>query len=162
MPNYDKTQQLPIYQKAELLFQLVESLAASLPEDNELLQSMKEIMRADAMMLPAKIAGAEAGNIYSIRMQNAAIIRFHAMSLYTQVGGLSLYDESIDTSFTKEYVSQIRSVRNIEIRAQEKGFLEKGVPTVKATEIVNWLKADFDLGHGHANAIYAYFKGKRT
>jgi membrane fusion protein (multidrug efflux system) len=30
----------------------------------------------------------------------------------------------IDTSFTKEYVSQIKSVRNIEIRAQEKGFLE--------------------------------------
>ena len=29
-----------------------------------------------------------------------------------------------DTSFTKEYVSQIRSVRNIEIRAQEKGFLQ--------------------------------------
>ncbi|NUY80273.1 efflux RND transporter periplasmic adaptor subunit [Flavobacterium sp. MAH-1] len=31
----------------------------------------------------------------------------------------------IDTAFTKEYVSQIRSVRNIEIRSQEKGFLEK-------------------------------------
>jgi membrane fusion protein (multidrug efflux system) len=30
----------------------------------------------------------------------------------------------IDTSFTKEYVSQIRSLRNIEIRAQEKGFLQ--------------------------------------
>ena len=30
----------------------------------------------------------------------------------------------IDTSFTKEYVSQIRSVRNIEIRALEKGFLQ--------------------------------------
>jgi len=30
----------------------------------------------------------------------------------------------IDTSFAKEYVSQIRSVRNIEIRAQEKGFLQ--------------------------------------
>lgn len=30
----------------------------------------------------------------------------------------------IDTSFTKEYVSQIRSVRNIEVRAQEKGYLE--------------------------------------
>ncbi len=30
----------------------------------------------------------------------------------------------IDTSFTKMYVSQIRSVRNIEIRAQEKGFLQ--------------------------------------
>ncbi|MDB5120739.1 MAG: efflux transporter, family, subunit [Sphingobacteriales bacterium] len=30
----------------------------------------------------------------------------------------------IDTLFTKEYVSQIRSVRNIEIRAQEKGYLQ--------------------------------------
>jgi len=31
----------------------------------------------------------------------------------------------VDTSFTKEYVAQIRSLKNIEIRAQEKGFLEK-------------------------------------
>ncbi len=31
---------------------------------------------------------------------------------------------TIDTSFTKQYVSQIKSVRNIEIRAQEKGYLQ--------------------------------------
>ena len=31
----------------------------------------------------------------------------------------------MDTSLTKEYVSQIRSVRNIELRAQEKGFLQE-------------------------------------
>ena len=30
----------------------------------------------------------------------------------------------VDTSFTKQYVSQIKSVRNIEIRSQEKGFLQ--------------------------------------
>jgi len=30
----------------------------------------------------------------------------------------------MDTSFSKEYVSQIRSVRNIEIRSQEKGYLQ--------------------------------------
>jgi membrane fusion protein (multidrug efflux system) len=30
----------------------------------------------------------------------------------------------VDTSFSKEYVSQIRSIRNIEIRAQEKGCLQ--------------------------------------
>ncbi len=30
----------------------------------------------------------------------------------------------VDTSFAKEYVSQIRSLRNIEIRAQEKGYLQ--------------------------------------
>ncbi len=41
--------------------------------------------------------------------------------------------------------------------AQEKGLLEPGV---KATAVVNWLKADFGLGHGHAMAIYATLKGK--
>lgn len=30
----------------------------------------------------------------------------------------------LDTSFVKEYVSQVRSIRNIEIRAQEKGYLQ--------------------------------------
>ena len=30
----------------------------------------------------------------------------------------------MDTSVTKEYVSQIRSIRNIELRAQEKGYLQ--------------------------------------
>ena len=48
-------------------------------------------------------------------------------------------------------------------KAEEKGFLQNGQlsVTVKATEITNWLKADFDLGHRHATAMYAYFKGKR-
>ena len=46
--------------------------------------------------------------------------------------------------------------------AQTKGFIEKGKikANVKAAEILNWLKEDFDLGHGHAMAIYATFKGK--
>jgi hypothetical protein len=46
--------------------------------------------------------------------------------------------------------------------AEQKGFMANGalVPTVKATEITNWLKAEFELGHGHAMAMYALFKGK--
>ncbi len=36
----------------------------------------------------------------------------------------------------------------------------EGKLTVKAIEIVNWLKEDFELGHGHAMAIFAAFKGK--
>jgi hypothetical protein len=48
-------------------------------------------------------------------------------------------------------------------QAEAKGFIINGAlnPIIKATEITNWLKADFDLGHGHAMAMYAYFKGKR-
>jgi hypothetical protein len=46
--------------------------------------------------------------------------------------------------------------------AEEKGFMMDGKlnPTTKATEITNWLKEEFDLGHGHAMAIVASFKGK--
>lgn len=43
--------------------------------------------------------------------------------------------------------------------ADKKGLLKPGV---KAGEIVQWLKEDFDLGHGHAMAIYASFKGKKA
>ncbi|VXB89826.1 conserved hypothetical protein [Flavobacterium sp. 9AF] len=48
--------------------------------------------------------------------------------------------------------------------AETKGFMENGmlVQSVKATEITNWLKEEFELGHGHAMAIYATFKGKTS
>jgi hypothetical protein len=39
--------------------------------------------------------------------------------------------------------------------AEKKGFLKPGV---KAGEIVAWLAKDFDLGRGHAMAIYALLK----
>ncbi len=48
--------------------------------------------------------------------------------------------------------------------AEKKGFIVKGEinPKTKATEITNWLKEEFELGHGHAMAIYATFKGKTS
>lgn len=47
--------------------------------------------------------------------------------------------------------------------AEQKGFIKKRKlnAAIKATEITNWLKTDFELGHGHAMAIYATFKGKQ-
>lgn len=46
--------------------------------------------------------------------------------------------------------------------AEKKGFIFRGniYPNTKATEITNWLKEEFGLGHGHAMAIFATFKGK--
>ncbi len=46
--------------------------------------------------------------------------------------------------------------------AEKKNFIVDGKlnPKTKATEITNWLKDEFDLGQGHAMAIYATFKGK--
>ena len=45
--------------------------------------------------------------------------------------------------------------------AETKGFLKGGKLSdgVKATQITDWLKQEFELGHGHAMALFALFKG---
>ena len=57
-----------------------------------------------------------------------------------------------------------KSPEDLKALATEKGFLENGTlkPAVKAAQIIQWLKEDFDLGHGHSMAIFAYFKGKTS
>ena len=47
--------------------------------------------------------------------------------------------------------------------AEKKGFIQKGQldPKVKAGTIIAWLKDEYELGHGHAMAIYATFKGRK-
>jgi hypothetical protein len=43
------------------------------------------------------------------------------------------------------------------------GFLTNGKlnESVKASQITTWLKTEFELGHGHSMAIFAFFKGKK-
>jgi hypothetical protein len=47
-------------------------------------------------------------------------------------------------------------------KPKKRDFLTNGELSagVKATEITNWLKEEYELGHGHAMALFAYFKGK--
>jgi hypothetical protein len=48
--------------------------------------------------------------------------------------------------------------------AEQKGFTEGGEvkADVKAGAVVEWLKNDFGLGHGHAMAIWALLSGKKS
>jgi hypothetical protein len=57
-----------------------------------------------------------------------------------------------------------KSADDLKAIATDKGLADAGglAPGVKATAIVDWLKRDFDLGHGHAMSIVAYIKGKRS
>lgn len=69
----------------------------------------------------------------------------------------------------KAYINNIRTKTGkgpaeFRVLAEQKGFTQDGVikPNVKAGDIVKWLKDDFDLGHGHAMAIYALLKGVKN
>jgi len=54
-----------------------------------------------------------------------------------------------------------KSPADFKTLAAAKGFADDSGIKVKATVITDWLKADFDLGHGHAMAIVALLKGKK-
>jgi hypothetical protein len=68
----------------------------------------------------------------------------------------------------KAYINNIRTKtgktpEDFRLLAEQKGFLENGKikKGVKAGQIVEWLKGDFELGRGHAMAIYALLKGNQ-
>jgi hypothetical protein len=90
--NIDKHRQLPIYQKAEEIFDVVQHIADLIPEDADShLQFVKGEMLGDAMTIMAKIAGAEGGQIYDLKMENAAIIRKAARDLMVTYHSLDMF-----------------------------------------------------------------------
>jgi len=78
----DNYRESPLFQKAEEILNMVHRIIELIPEENEVLKSTGDFMIADALKLPAKIAGAEGADLYDIRMENAAIIRKSAKDIY--------------------------------------------------------------------------------
>ncbi|TVQ89107.1 MAG: hypothetical protein EA393_07895 [Bacteroidetes bacterium] len=96
---------LPIYKKGQEIYKVVREIADLIPEENEILQDIKMQMLSDAAMLTVKVAGAEGGDLYDIRMQNAALIRKAANDLMVQNHSLE--------SYGFEYVEYFNIVRNL-------------------------------------------------
>jgi hypothetical protein len=87
----DKTENLPIYKKGKEIFDVVQQIGELIPEDNKHLQFIKGNMYSDASQLTVKIAGAEGGDLYDIRMECAAIIRKAAHDLMITNHSLEIF-----------------------------------------------------------------------
>lgn len=105
MSKRDELHQLPLYQKAEQIYKITRGLVEIVPADNEFLQETTvRFMMENAMIIPAKIAGAEAVELYDLKMENATIIRKAARELYVQAGSLR-FEEAISD---QDYIHLLR------------------------------------------------------
>ena len=90
-----------LYNQWRQVYTLVEGLLSILePNDEtpeEYLEELKNMTRADAMIVCAKIRGAEAGDMYVLRMENASIIRTAANSVYISMSGFRMMEVAEDT-----------------------------------------------------------------
>ena len=91
--SINKHEQLPIFKKANEIFEVVNQIADLIPEDDEKshLAHVKGQMLGDAMTIMAKIAGAEGADIYDLRMENAAFIRKAARDLMVTNHSLEMF-----------------------------------------------------------------------
>ena len=100
-----KTDKLPIYQKGKEIFDMVIKITDLIPENNEYLIDLKSCMLSDAAQLTVKVAGAEAVELYDLKMESAAIIRKAARDLMVQQHSLDM--------FGFEYVEYYQMVREL-------------------------------------------------
>ncbi len=89
--EYPNPEKLAIFKKGKEIFDVVKQICDLIPEDNEHLQFVKAQMMEDAMLLTVKIAGAEGGSLYDIRMECAAIIRKAARDLMVSNHSLKMF-----------------------------------------------------------------------
>ena len=134
MSNRDELQQMPLYQKAEQIFKITQGLIEIVPVENVFLQETRvRFMMENAMMIPAKIAGAQAGVLYDLQMENATIIRKAARDLYVQAGSLRFEEDIKD----KEYITLLRN----EIDEFRLLFID----WVASFDVWNYIKDDWGL-----------------
>lgn len=84
-----RVENLPITQKGKDLFKTINSLIATIDEERDMLR-YRETLFEDIAIINAKIRGAEAGDLYTLRMENAVIIKVHARSIITATSGLKM------------------------------------------------------------------------
>ncbi len=83
-----------LYNQWRQVYTLVDGLLSILEPDDETpedyLEHMKQMICGDAMLVCAKIQGAEAGDMYVLRMENASFIRSAANSIYISMSSFRM------------------------------------------------------------------------
>jgi hypothetical protein len=119
----EKYEKLPVYKKAQELFDLAEIIADSLKED-EMKEHLAAQMFTNAALVQAKIAGAEGGGLYSLRMQNAVLIKLAVQDMFNAVSFASMVEinEEDYVDLMRDKVEEFRLVFIDWIRSFDKTY----------------------------------------
>jgi len=96
---------LPIFIKALEISELVDRFLKTLDDENDVIVFQKQALIEDSIIIPAKITGAEAVDIYDLKMENATLIRKAAREIYVTVGNLDIFGVQGE----EDYIHLIRS-----------------------------------------------------
>ncbi len=118
MSKLDKYRKLPVFKKAEEILELAEVIVEAIKDSTEKEHFANEIL-SNAMLIGVKIAGAEGGSLYTLRMQNAVVIKLAVHDMLNAVICTAMFDlneeDYVDLmrdkveEFRLEFVAWIRS-----------------------------------------------------
>ena len=119
----EKYEKLPVYKKSQELFDLAEIIADALKED-EMKEHLAAQMFTNAALVQAKIAGAEGGGLYSLRMQNAVLIKLAVQDMFNAVSFASMVEinEEDYVDLMRDKVEEFRLVFIDWIRSFDKTY----------------------------------------
>jgi hypothetical protein len=119
----DKYRKLPVFIKSQEIFDLAEAIADGLKE-SEMREHLKGEIFLQSALIQAKIAGAEGGGLYTIRMQNAVLIKLAVMDLMNAVGFAEMVkiNEKDYVQLMREKIEEFRLVFVDWIRSFDKSY----------------------------------------
>lgn len=115
-PDFDpeeerrKLESKPVFQKAEEIRELAQRIIDTMDKNDPESAIQSSLMLEDSLIIPAKIAGAEAMDDYILKMENAVIIKIHARSLLTRTSSLK-YLELVDAEYLQLLRDEIEAFR---------------------------------------------------
>lgn len=84
MSRFERIRKLPVFIKADEILELADVIVEALKDDEKTAHFAREIL-SNAMLIGAKIAGAEGGKLYSLKMQNAVIIKLAVQDMLNAI-----------------------------------------------------------------------------
>lgn len=119
----EKYEKLPVYQRARELFDLAEVIADALKED-EMKEHLAAQILSNAALVQAKIAGAEGGGLYSLRMQNAVLIKLAVQDMFNAISFASMVEinEEDYVDLVRDKIEEFRAAFVDWIRGFDKSY----------------------------------------